>query len=174
MHLSILIGAAVALQSGTTAAAPLSAVEMGSKHSVYLSTCTSRSVIPGCPLIIICPSNSTASAAQTFTAAAYFANTPANGNLNNPTEIATVSETGAPWEGEKRAARFRNGAPFSSSIDAGAATLAKSEIAGTALMGSEEFVCFKDGASKFSVGGGLLGRDRAACVADYWCGSVGA
>jgi hypothetical protein len=172
MHLSSFVGATIVTYLGTALAAPLSSVQLGSKHTIYLSTCTSRSLLPGCPLIILCPRGSSTSEAQTYTAAAYFSSPLSNSN-DNPTDIVTISERGEPWEGAQRAAELSRKA-FASNIDAGAAGLAMSQIAGTAVLGSEDFICFKDGTSKFSVDGGLLGigGQSAECTADYFCASI--
>lgn len=165
MHLTSIIGAATIAFTTSVLAAPLSAIQMGSKHNLYLSTCTSRSALPGCPLIIICPR---AAAAQSYTAAAYFATTTSN----SPTEMGIVSERAVPWEGTTRSSRLRSGT-FSSSIDAGAKTLEKSAIAGSAKVGTEQFTCFRDGETKFdAISEGLIGDERSACVADYWCASI--
>jgi len=86
--------------------------------------------------------------------------------------MATVSERVVPWEGATRSARLRSGA-FSSSIETGGKMLAKSAIAGTAKVGKEEFVCFRDGETKFeAVSEGLIGDESSQCVADYWCASL--
>jgi hypothetical protein len=177
MHLPTVLGAVFTAHIGTALAAPLSAIQMGSKHTLYLATCTTRSLIPGCPLIILCPrssapSDSSTSAAQTYKAAAYFAN-PLSSSNDNPSDIVTISERGEPWEGAQRAARL-NKKSFVSNIDAAAAGLATSEIAGTAVLGDENFVCFKDGGSRFEEDGGLLGigGQSADCTAEYFCASV--
>ncbi|KAJ4295460.1 hypothetical protein N0V90_007472 [Kalmusia sp. IMI 367209] len=112
---------------------------MASKHNIYLATCR-RS--PDC-LLVICNNP------PQFTAAAYYANGITN--ANSPTELATVTDPASPWEGTPRTGRFRT-TTFTSSIDAGAKALAKGEIAGQATLGTEEFICFKDGQSKFTQG----------------------
>jgi hypothetical protein len=166
MHLSTLVGAAIMAFTSSGLATPLSAIQMGSEHNLYLSTCTSQSAlpIPSCPIILLCPPGS---APAPFTAVAYF-DSPSR---DNPTEIATVSQTSVAWEGATRSARLRNGV-FSSSIDVNGKTLAKSAIAGMAKVGTEEFICFRDGETEFSVREGLIGLRKTQCVADYWCASV--
>jgi hypothetical protein len=167
MHLATFIGAAVVAFTSSALATPLSAVQMGSKHNLYLSTCATRSALPGCPLIIICP-KAEETAALPYIAAAYFETT----NKASPTEVAIVSLVQVPWEGFTRSARLRNGA-FSSSIAIGGKTLAKSAIAGMAKVGREEFICFRDGETKFeAVSDGIIGEERSQCVADYWCASL--
>lgn len=138
------------------AAAPLTAA---SKHNLYLATCTRR---PNC-LLIICDDP------PPFTAAAYYANGATT--ATNPTELATIATPASPWEGTPRQGEFRT-SPFSSTIDAGAGALAKGEIAGAATVGTEEFVCFRDGETTFTANDwdDLVGK--ASCVADYWCAST--
>jgi hypothetical protein len=167
MYLPTPLSATIFTLITQTLAVPFSASQAGSKHNLYLSTCTTRSALPGCPLIIICPKKR-APTAQSYTAAAYFATTTSN----TPTEMATVSERPVPWEGTTRTARLRSGA-FSANIDVGGKTLAKSAIAGMAKVGSEEFMCFRDGETVFeAVSEGLIGDERSTCTADYWCASI--
>ncbi|KAF2639840.1 hypothetical protein P280DRAFT_470449 [Massarina eburnea CBS 473.64] len=160
MHLATLLGTSLAL-SVITLAAPVSDTQMGSKHTVYLSTCTRRATVPDCPIVILC--NQPAAPAQTYTAAAYFVNSRPQANL--PTEVAVVSTSLEPWEGTQRVAKFRT-ATFSSVIDAGAKGLSKSDVAGSARLGNEDFACFKDGETVFAADG------LTSCRADYWCASL--
>jgi hypothetical protein len=156
------------LLSTTALSAPLDTIQMGSKHNLYLATCTRRSSVPDCPLIILCARQQQ----TTYTAVAYYANGPIESNRNtNPTQISTVSQPPQPWEGTPRSARVGRVGTFESNIDAGAATLEKSQIAGSAKLGDEEFVCFKDGATKFTVRD-ELDDPTASCQADYWCPSI--
>ncbi|KAF2272541.1 uncharacterized protein EI97DRAFT_436784 [Westerdykella ornata] len=144
------------------------AAPMGSKHNLYLATCSKQTIIPDCPLIILCPRQR----AATYTAVAYYANGPIESNRNkNPTQIATVSNPAAPWEGTQRVAKLGRAGDFASNIDAGARNLAKSAIAGEAKLGTEEFVCFKDGESAFTVRD-ELDIPEYSCKADYWCASI--
>ncbi|KAF1953350.1 hypothetical protein CC80DRAFT_420389 [Byssothecium circinans] len=136
---------------------------MGSKHNIYLSTCNRRATIPDCPLIVLCDDKRAAAPAKTFTAAAFFANTISQSKT--PTEVAAVSEYVEPWEGTQRVARFKTAA-FSSVINAGANTLVKGDVAGSARLGNEEFACFRDGETAFSA------DDITRCKADYWCASL--
>lgn len=100
-----------------------------------------------------------------YTAVAYYANGQSNGN---PTEIATVSDPAQSWEGTLRVANLRTSA-FSSNINADAAGLEKSAMAGQAKLGTEDFVCFKDGETAFTARDGL---QQASCTANYWCASL--
>jgi hypothetical protein len=162
---SILSLALIFLTTYATAA-PTDAAKIGSKHNLYLATCTKRS---GCPLIILCPRQRQTS----YTAVAYYANGPieSSGRNSNPTEIATVSESAAPWEGTQRTARLGRVGQFSSNIDAGAGALEEGQIAGSAKLGDEDFVCFTDGATSIVVRD-FLGDPEYTCTADYWCPSI--
>ncbi|KAF2746567.1 hypothetical protein M011DRAFT_387057, partial [Sporormia fimetaria CBS 119925] len=149
-----------------TTSAPLASAQMGSKHNLYLVTCTRE---PDCLLGILCAPQRTP---VTYTAVAYYANGPIESNRNqNPTSITTVSQPRAPWEGSARTARINRLGDFASSIDAAAASIQKGQIAGTAKVGSEDFVCFKDGATALSVRTDL-GLSGYSCTADYWCPSI--
>ncbi|KAF2727058.1 hypothetical protein EJ04DRAFT_596205 [Polyplosphaeria fusca] len=169
MFLSIALLALV----GSTAAAPVDAIAQGSKHTVYLMTCT-RSGLLDCPLLILCDKNSTAApnsaAASRFTAVAYFANGPPSGIRSSPTSLTTVSQGIQPWEGTQRVATI-NREGFSSNIDAGAGALPKGQIAGNAKLGNEDFVCFTDGSLRIS-GEEDLGLTTWSCTASYYCPSV--
>lgn len=150
-------------------AVPIDSIQMGSKHTLYLATCTRRtSPIPDCPLIIICP----AQAVVTYTAVAYFAGGPIESSRNsNPTQIATVSEPVQPWEGTQRVAKLGRNSDFSSNINAGAEGLEKGQIAGEAKMDTEDFVCFRDGETSFAARNDI-GIEQYSCTADYWCPSI--
>lgn len=132
------------------------ATPLASKHNIYLATCKRD---PDC-LLIIC------NAPPSTTAAAYYANGITN--ANRPSEFATVADPASPWEGASRKGKFRT-ATLSSAIDAGAKALAKGQIAGSATLGKEEFVCFRDGQSKFTTEDD---DSTVNCVADYWCAST--
>lgn len=155
--------------STAVAAAPVDVIAQGSKHNLYLVTCTRRSSnLPGCPLIIICPRQQTTK----YTAVAYYANGPIESNRNvNPTQIATVAEPAAPWEGTQRVAKLGRAGDFSGNIDQTAAGISKGQIAGSAKLASEDFVCFKDGATSFTVRD-ELDDPKYSCTADYWCPSI--
>jgi hypothetical protein len=89
----------------------------------------------------------------------------------SPTDIGVVSEPAKKWEGASRRVSL-SGGRFTSSIAANADDLNKSDIAGSATLGNEEFVCFVDGSSTFSFKEGLLGLRATNCKADYWCAST--
>tara|TARA_R110002003_G_scaffold106_13_gene8819 strand:+ start:11863 stop:12261 length:399 start_codon:yes stop_codon:yes gene_type:complete len=89
----------------------------------------------------------------------------------DPQDVGKVSEPARDWEGSTKRTNV-NGATFTSSINAGAGDLPKSQIAGTAKLGSEDFVCFVDGSSTFRFNEGLLGLTSTTCKADYWCASI--
>jgi hypothetical protein len=157
---------------GIAAAAPMDTIQMGSKHNLYLSTCTRRTGFGECPLIIICPASDAAEVK--YSAIAYFANGPLSTTGSaNPTEVATTSEPPQPWEGTARNAKLGRTGTVTASIDAGAATLESGQIAGSAKLDTEDFVCFKDGKTSFEVKNDL-GIRQYICTTDYWCPSVGA
>lgn len=150
---------ALTFLSSIAQAAPVNAIQAGSKHNLYLVTCAR-------PATLLSP-------VTTFTAAAYFANGPVEAGSRNkvPTQSAAVTDPAQPWEGVTRAANLALVGVFSSSIDANATTLAKGQIAGSATLGTEEFVCFTDGATTFE-SRSVLGAVQYACVAYYWCPSI--
>ncbi|KAF2833057.1 hypothetical protein CC86DRAFT_461506 [Ophiobolus disseminans] len=129
------------------------AAAAGSKKNVYLATCTSRGLLDS----------------DTLSAVIYY-NGPARTGLS-PTDVGTVSEPAKKWDGATRRTDLSAGR-FTSKIAEGADTLTKSQLAGTATLGSEEFVCFVDGTSTFRFSGGLLGLGTTNCKADFWCASV--
>lgn len=174
------LSAALVLSAGATLASPVTTppTTQGSKHNLYLSTCTRRTGagVEPCHRRIGC---SAADYGQSFDLVAEFSNGDSGSTnyWNNPVQVAIVSDEPLPWEGTQRVANLGRDA-FSSVIDVGAASLAKSQIAGSARVANEDFVCFKDGESRFTVNDGerWWGRGRgwnvAICVADYWCASV--
>ncbi|KAH7414304.1 hypothetical protein DE146DRAFT_31430 [Phaeosphaeria sp. MPI-PUGE-AT-0046c] len=125
----------------------------GSKKNVYLTTCTSRSLLD----------------TDTASAVIYY-NGPAT-SRTSPTDIGVVAEPASKWEGVTRRVTLSDGR-FTSSIAAGADALPKSQIAGTAKLGNEDFVCFVDGSSTFKFREGLLGLRETNCKANYWCAST--
>ncbi|KAF9741153.1 hypothetical protein PMIN06_005557 [Paraphaeosphaeria minitans] len=145
----------LALFCALTTAAPLA-----SKHNIYLGTCAR----PHSCLLIICDDP------DPITAAAYYASGAST--TARPTEITTISDPAAAWEGVSRSGRLTVGT-LTSAIDKGAKGVVKGEIAGSAKIGSEEYVCFKDGATKFVVQGwDDWSAQRVSCTADYWCAST--
>jgi hypothetical protein len=150
---SIVFAAPTPASSSAVAAA-------ASAKNVYLSTCTTRSLLTD----------------EVSSSAILFSGPAAS---TQPTDIGTISPLNAiPWAGATRRARLESGI-FESKIAAGADALAKSEIAGTARLNRgeviEEFVCFRDGGSTFRFAAGVLGegQETSVCVAEYWCGSIG-
>lgn len=137
------------------------AAPIGTPHNIYLSTCTTRSLL----------SDSTLSSAILYTGPA---------SSTSPTDIGTVSSSRAiQWAGFTRRVDLESGV-FESKISQSADTFAKSELAGSATLsgtdgGKEEFVCFRDGVSTFRFGSGVVGDsgETTVCVAEFWCASVG-
>ncbi|KAF2275250.1 uncharacterized protein EI97DRAFT_475860 [Westerdykella ornata] len=125
----------------------------GSKHNVYLVRCQPSD--PDEDVIV---------------AAAFFRDGPIKegSTLQNPTALVTVSGSSPEWEGRQRRVRLDEGT-FTTNISADAKKAAKGSIAGDAKLGSEPFVCFKDGTTKFSV---RYDRERYSCTTDYWCPSI--
>ncbi|KAH7388793.1 hypothetical protein BKA66DRAFT_385194, partial [Pyrenochaeta sp. MPI-SDFR-AT-0127] len=149
----------------------------GSKKNVYLATCTTRG--SGCAIPILCSLFSTSAetsadsgvdaAAETSSTVIYY-NGPANPR-SSPNDIGTVSSPARSWEGATRRTSLDVG-DFEGKIARDADDLAKSQIAGSAKLDSEEFVCFRDGESTFQFREGLLGFRSVNCLADYWCASI--
>lgn len=110
-----------------------------------------------------------ANSADTASAAVYYDGVASS--RTSPKDIGVVSEPARKWEGVSRRTTL-DGARFTSSIAAGADSLPKSQIAGTATLGTESFVCFVDGTSTFKFREGLLGLRETNCKADYWCAST--
>ncbi|KAF2726802.1 hypothetical protein EJ04DRAFT_597366 [Polyplosphaeria fusca] len=141
---------------------PVEAIAMGSRHNLYLTTCT-----PKCLLGILCSRQS-----RGFTAVIYYANGAVDTLTDaSPTQMTTVSSTAARWEGARRSADMGSSGAFSSNIDSGAASLDKGQIAGTAMLSDEGFACFRDGETTFRFSDNL-GLSTNSCTADYWCPSV--
>ena len=116
------------------------------------------------------PANHLHTAGDTSSAVIYY-NGPAS-SRTSPTDFGTVSEPAKKWEGATRKTDLSAGR-FTSSISDGADDLAKSQLAGSAKLGNEEFICFVDGSSTFKFTGGLLGLlGNTNCKADYWCASL--
>jgi hypothetical protein len=112
-----------------------------------------------------------------------------------PDQVAILRSPATSWEGTKRQSTVWENKAFSANIVTGAGTLSKGQIAGEASLGSEQFVCFKDGETEIRLvgdgdgngpgrwGGGRRppekrqrwngGNDWAQCKVDYWCASLG-
>jgi hypothetical protein len=94
-----------------------------------------------------------------------------SGGRNSPADVGTVADPARKWEGGSRSVRLDAGL-FTSSIADDADDLPKSSIAGSAKLGDESLVCFRDGSTTFQFSSGLLGLGSTTCKADYWCGSI--
>lgn len=125
----------------TSAPTPLS-----SSHNIYLSTCDPTTTSPRRTALLL-----------------YTSGGP---STSSPALLATVSATGAHWEGTRRTADLGDAGSFASDIALGAEELRKGEVAGEAELAGERFVCFRDGVSVFVFSGG------ERCVGEYWCGAV--
>ncbi|KAF2263999.1 hypothetical protein CC78DRAFT_533598 [Lojkania enalia] len=150
-------------------AAPLDVIAMGSKHNVYLVTCTRTNALD-CPLPPLICATQTA-AAKSYSAVAYYPNGPITSSKSTPNQIVTVSEPPQPWEGTTHTVKLTIVGDFAANIDAGANTLPQGQLAGTAKLADEDFVCFTDGVTKFSFDKSL-GIEKHSCTADYWCPSI--
>ncbi|KAF2123052.1 hypothetical protein BDV96DRAFT_14000 [Lophiotrema nucula] len=95
-----------------------------------------------------------------------------------PDQSAVIADPVIAWEGNiVRKDVFMN-TVFQASINAGANTLAQGSIAGDVKLGNEDFVCFRDGQTTVRVGDtsgwSWRGGSSGTCIADYWCGGLGA
>jgi len=126
----------------------------GSSRNVYLTTCTTRSLF----------ADSTSSSAILYNSG--------DTSSSSPSDIGTVSpERAIQWAGYTRRVVLGFGL-FESKIDKGADGLEKSQIAGSATLGFEQFACFRDGESTFRFAGGVLGAETTVCTAEFWCASI--
>lgn len=172
MHFSTTVLLSLAGAALTT---PATAAVLGSKKNVYLATCTTRGRDCDIPLLcnLFTSTASTAAedslAAETFSAVIYY-NGPST-SRSSPSDVGTVSSPARSWEGATRRTSLNVG-DFESKIEKGAAELAKSQIAGTAKLGDEELICFRDGEATFQFREGLLTSRGANCRSDYWCASI--
>jgi hypothetical protein len=150
----------LAVLPALTLSAPTAA---GSKHNVYLVHCEYTD----------CDGWDCDPGETSFTAGAFFRDGPiAEGSstrIQRPTSLTRLSGSQATWEGSKRTIRFGTSGTFTSNISASAKTAAKGSIAGDATLGTEPFVCFKDGATKFRI---TYDDEPHTCTTDYWCPSV--
>jgi hypothetical protein len=163
MHFSVSLGLMALLPA--TFSRPITPNEMavlGSKHNLYLVTCT-----PKCVLGILCTRQT-----QTYTAVLFYANGAVDTLPNtSPTYMSTISSNPPSWEGASYSANLDRYGLFHSSIDKDAGALAKGQIAGSAKLEDEDFVCFKDGETTFTFSADL-GLSRYTCKASYWCPSI--
>ncbi|KAF2261476.1 hypothetical protein CC78DRAFT_356002 [Lojkania enalia] len=148
--------AALALLPTFVLSAPL-----GSKHNIYLVHCDPVK----CPIGLCYPGE------FQITAAAFFANGPINpdSSTNSPTSLGQLSGYQPKWEGIQRRVAVGTMGTFASNFPASASTAEKGSIVGDASLGSEPFVCFKDGATKFTI---KYDAADYTCTTDYWCPSV--
>lgn len=156
-----LFAIALILIPGLANGIPVEHATLGSTHNIYLATCESKGTIE-CSLLIFCGPGST----QTYTAAAYFPNGSIQpGRREVPTQMGTVADPAAPWEGTQRVTRLGQSSAFASNINAGADALPAGQLAGAAKLDSEDFACFTDRETHFS-------GPNFDCTADYWCAST--
>lgn len=143
-----------------TLSAPTAA---GSKHNVYLISCEPED----------CSDWYCDFDYDGIRAAAFFRDGPisegSQTRIQRPTSLATLSSPRTKWEGSKRTVRLGRDGTFTSNIDAGANSAVKGLIAGNGTLGTEPFVCFKDGATDFLV---VYDDERYTCLTDYWCPSI--
>jgi hypothetical protein len=150
---------AATLLSSLALSSPLA--PLGSKHNVYLISCTPNT----------CPIGDCDPGEFTITAAAYFRNGPiteSTSRITVPTSLGKITGYQPKWEGVKRTVKVADGS-FTANISTKAGSLKKGEIAGDATLGSEPFVCFKDGVGKFVI---QDEGDRYTCTTNYWCPSI--
>jgi hypothetical protein len=136
---------------------------LGSKHNVYLVHCSPDE----CPIGLCDPGE------FTITAAAYFRNGPitdSTSRITTPTTLGKLTGYNLKWEGVKRTVKVADGS-FTVNISAKAASVKKGELAGDATLGTEPFVCFRDGVGAFAI---RDDGDRYTCTTDYWCPSIDA
>ncbi|EUC45542.1 hypothetical protein COCMIDRAFT_95250 [Bipolaris oryzae ATCC 44560] len=134
---------------------------LSSKNNVFLTTCTTRSILTD----------------ETSSSAILYAGTP---STTNPTAIGTVNSARAiQWAGSTRRVTLDGAGVFESRIERGADALPKSELAGYATLetstvagGKEEYACFRDGEATFRFVGGILGEETTVCKTEFWCASL--
>lgn len=132
----------------------------GSKHTVYLVRCEPNE----CPIGACDPGE------FLINAAAYFRSGPVSGSSRvKPTSLVQIDGNQPAWEGQKRTFKLGREGTFTTNIPTSAKTADKGSIAGDATLGSEPFVCFKDGTTKFTTD---VDDDRYTCSADYYCPSI--
>lgn len=136
---------------------------LGSKNNVYLVRCEPED----CPIGLCDPGEFTITAATYFSTSAV----PASGRaVARPDGIGKLSGYNPSFESAtSKNVQVGRAGRFTWSIATAAKTLKKGEIAGTATLGTEPFVCFRDAATKFAINDDL---ERYECTAEYWCGST--
>ncbi|KAL5413849.1 hypothetical protein PMIN03_003530 [Paraphaeosphaeria minitans] len=156
---TIFLGAIVSLLS-LGSAGPVET--MGSKHTAFLARCAPTD----CPIGLCDPDD------FNIYGAAYFVNGPPTGSTASATAFAAVSDSR--WEGTARSVTWTRYGSFKINIDAQAASLPKGEIAGQAILtatgaAEEQFLCFKEGTTKFRT---TYDLDSYTCTASYYCPSI--
>jgi hypothetical protein len=142
--------------------APITA--LGSKHTVYLVRCEPNE----------CPIGYCEDDEFRITAAAFFRDGPIDASapttrVQTPTTLTTLSGNQPAFEGSKKTFRFGRDGTFTTNLPTGAKTASKGSIAGDATLGTEPFICFKDGTSKFGI---RYDDERYTCTTQYYCPSV--
>jgi hypothetical protein len=133
-------------------------VAAGSKHNVYLARCQHEDCS------IFCDPDDSA-----LTVAAYFSGGPitdGSTKLVTPTRLGRLT---GQWEGAKKTVRLGTDGTLTTNIETSARTAKKGDIAGDATLGTEPFVCFKDGSTEFTI---RYDDERYKCKTDYWCPSI--
>ncbi|CAI6338341.1 unnamed protein product [Periconia digitata] len=156
-HLTLL---ALSALSAIASSAPVEV--LGSKHVNYLATCYPDD----CPIGLCYIGD------FKILAAGYFANGPPKSATASPTSTGTLSTFlgNTAWEGDTKSVRVGTVGTLSTNIQKGANSLKQSEFAGDAkLSGGEEFVCFRDGTTKFKI---TYDLDRYTCTGEYYCPST--
>lgn len=129
----------------------------GSKHNVYLARCA----LDDCS--IFCDEDTS------ITVAAYFSGGPITEGSTKVVTPTRLGRTSGQWEGSKKSVRLGTDGTFTSNIDTSSRTAKKGDIAGDATLGSEPFVCFKDGSTEFTI---RYEDEKFKCKTDYWCPSI--
>ena len=91
--------------------------------------------------------------------------------MQTPTNLARLIGYQPAFEGTTRSFRFGLDGTFTTNIPVTAKTAASGSIVGDATLGTEPFIVFKDGATKFTI---AIDGDRYTCTTDYWAPSVDA
>lgn len=162
---ALLLGAYLpALAAAAPVDTPAPVAALGSKHTVYLVQCDPNE----------CPIGYCEDDEFRIKAAAYFRDGPIDASaptsrVQSPTTLTTLSDNRAAFEGSKRTFRLGRDGTFTSNLPKSASTASKGSIAGDATLGTEPFVCFKDGSSKFGI---RYDDERYTCTTQYYCPSV--
>lgn len=173
MHFSLLAAVALGALPLLAAAAPVQSSDVAAAAkapNMYLVTCAYKA-----PKGDDDDDSPPVTGVANFTAVAYFKN-PIDPNDSSkkgpkPDKAALVSQPPTAWEGVKLVIKAWKKKQVITSITGGANTLAKGGLAGTAMLDTEDYACFRDGTTKIRI------REdddfRGNCVADYWCAGLG-